>query len=235
MADAAADAPRVEGSDFLAALQAARTAGVITPEQYAAKLAEHHGRCGNTVVPTKLMHAGGGMKSVLDFQALGWKAVLGPFDTAAAADAAMQAMADEDNAGRWSFVRVQRHVKTLCCNAHIDCQVHVRRTQIDGSYYVQRLAGIDHTLQPKLKQRTNSRLTFEQEAEFKTGIDHGSKPAALLAKSSLAAIAGGSSARVGSAVGVEGASPSDYRVMIVYLYRIRLVSSLYCVAYRLTY
>ena len=65
----------------------------------------------------------------------------------------------------------------FCCNAHTGCKRLLRVYLNDGKYTIQ--GSGEHGLEPNLKKRKNSTLSFEEEARVRESMDQGGRSAGL--------------------------------------------------------
>ena len=70
----------------------------------------------------------------------------------------------------------------MVCRSHEACPVELHLSKIGGDFWVQTLAGVDHTTEKILKgRRSNSAMTDTQYEELRMAVDMGGKPAAVVA------------------------------------------------------
>ena len=82
--------------------------------------------------------------------------------------------------GKWKWAKSPGNGVThacFSCNAHVDCNRNLRIVLCDGCYHIQGRG--DHALQPNLKRRVNSILTYDEEARVRESMDQGGKSAGL--------------------------------------------------------
>ena len=66
------------------------------------------------------------------------------------------------------------------CRSHKECPFQVRAVMLGGSFFVQTLAGVQHSSELTGKTRLNGSLTTDAREKLRELVDGGAKPAAIL-------------------------------------------------------
>lgn len=93
-----------------------------------------------------------------------------------------QILAKKEPPGKWKWASSPgdgKRYSIFSCNAHKNCQYKMRVAAVDGIFYLQ-FQG-EHAAEENTHRRTNSALTFDEEAKLKLGMDQGARPASVLA------------------------------------------------------
>jgi hypothetical protein len=176
-------------------LKAAFDAGIISKDDYVAKLHEHRGESELLVaapVCTKL-GAGGAIIPYNRYTAL-WEYAAGPFSSAKEAMAASHTVTSEENPdGRWKWNTkdaggCKKHKR---CNMHEDCNVLMRTNALCPGNVILEVLNLAHGVQEKLYRDKNSPFTVAQEKELLQSIEEGSRPAKMHGRHTMEAIKAG--------------------------------------------
>jgi hypothetical protein len=121
-----------------------------------------------------------------------WLSVRGPYATVKEA-LKDKHLVDDGSGGLWAWNQPgQGCKKWFHCNAHLDCKVMLRPLEAPDGCFLQVTVGVLHNPEPKLKARTNSALTREQESLVKVMVEQtGCKPKQLMDGATLVAIEAG--------------------------------------------
>ena len=136
-----------------AGLDAALKSGALLTPEYTAKRAILEREAG-TVTALKTRERGG--KVVLDTNGM-WIKKRGPYVSKAAAAADRINLGDRDNDGKWIYNEDKGYKGWFRCNAHVDCPVQMKATEIEGEWWLVVLS-VSHSTQIKTKARKNQAL-----------------------------------------------------------------------------
>ena len=115
-----------------AGLDAALKSGALLTPEYTAKRAILEREAG-TVTALKTRERGG--KVVLDTNGM-WIKKRGPYVSKAAAAADRINLGDRDNDGKWIYNEGKGYKGWFRCNAHVDCPVQMKATEIEGEWWL---------------------------------------------------------------------------------------------------
>jgi hypothetical protein len=169
----------------------AHAAGVITDDQKTSQLQAHMGISDTADLGFSTRTKG---KLVVQNVKDTWLSVRGPYKTVAEALKDKKSV-DDGSGGLWAWNQPGQGCKQwFHCNAHVDCKVMLRSLATPDGHFLQVTVGVLHNPEPKLKARTNSALTREQESQVKLMVEQtGCKPKQLMEGATLVAIEAGAS------------------------------------------